>query len=443
MKHAARGAWWLLGVIVLGGCASYRPLPLDADSAAGTSLADAAQHIEHPRLTSLTIDPNGPWDDLQLADLAIVISPELRALRAQRKIAGAQVFNAGLLPDPQIGIGVDRPDGSGLVSAFTLSAGLDIGALLTRKRRLAGARAAAEQVRNDVAWKEWLAANQVRLLARRFEFLQHQHAIAASAADAAEKLLDLTKTSVDQGNAKLDELVLRRVAVLDARGRERSLQRETEATRLSLNQTVGVDPQVQIPLRDVTTLHDPATLDVSALDVRAIGQRLDLAALRAGYASQEASVRTAILQQYPLPTVTISRARDTTLVYTKGAAVTFALPLWNRGRGALAVADATREQLHQEYAARAFDTRATIAAQVEALQQIAAQRQLLDAQLEAMSAEMNPLEAAAQRRDVALATYETARAALLDKQIASVALAQAQSEGEIALDIAVGGLVWQ
>jgi hypothetical protein len=44
---------------------------------------------------------------------------------------------------------------------------------------------------------------------------------------------------------------------------------------------------------------------------------------------------------------------------------------------------------------------------------------------------------------VALVTFETARAALLDKEIASLALAQAQSEGEIALAIDVGSLIWK
>jgi hypothetical protein len=56
---------------------------------------------------------------------------------------------------------------------------------------------------------------------------------------------------------------------------------------------------------------------------------------------------------------------------------------------------------------------------------------------------MQPLERASERRDVALVTFETARAALLDKEIASLALAQAQSEGEIALAIDVGALVWK
>lgn len=429
----------------LSGCAIYHARPLDQDAAPTNeaTLAQAAQQITAPRLAPLPIPPQGPWNDLQLADIAIVANPDLKALRAQADVADAQVFAAGLLPDPQIGIGTDRPDGSGVVNAYTLNAGFDIAALLTRHSRVDAARANAEQVRRDIAWQEWLAANQVRLLARRWQFLERQHKIAADAASAAEKLLALTQTAVDQHNAKLDDLALRRVAVLDARAREGGLARDAEAARLQLNQAVGVAPDVLLPLADATALHDPSALDPAQLEKQALADRLDLAALRAGYASQEAAVRGEILQQYPLPSITLARARDTTPVYTKGAALSFSLPLWNRNRGGIAVAKATREQLHAEYAARVFDAQASIAAQIEALKQTAEQRRALDDQLSKLRAEMQPLEQAAERRDVALVTFETARASLLDKEIASVALAQAQSEGEIALAIDVGALVWK
>lgn len=430
--------------ILLSGCALYHPRPLqEASPADATTLAQTAHDIKAPRLSPLPIPPDGPWNDLQLADIAIVASPDLRALRAQEQVAGAQVFAAGLLPDPSIGISADRPDGSGAVNAYSLNAGLDLAALITRHSRIGAAQANAEQVRRDIAWQEWLAANQVRLLARRYQFLERQHAVAARAADAAEKLLALTQAAVDQHNARLDDLALRRVAVLDARSREGQLARDVEAARLQLNQAVGVTPDTRLPLADAAALHDPSTLDVAALEKQALDKRLDLAALRAGYAAQEAAVRGTILQQYPLPAITLARARDTTPIYTKGASLSFSLPLWNRNRGGIAVAKATREQLHAEYAARVFDAQSAIAAQVEALKQIAAQRKELDTQLDQLRAELQPLEHAAKRRDVGLVTFETARATLLDKEIASLALAQAQSEGEVALAINVGELIWK
>lgn len=442
---AARCVAACLFALTASGCAIYHPRPLDqkAPQADASTLAQAADRIKTPRLAPLPIPPKGPWTDLQLADIAIVASPDLKALRAQAQVANAQVFAAGLLPDPQFGIGTDRPDGTGAVNAYSLSAGIDLAALLTRASRVKAARANAERVRRDIAWQEWLAANQVRLLARRWQFLDRQHDIAARAAGAAEKLLALTQAAVDQHNARLDDLALRRVAVLDARAREGNLARDAETARLGLNQAVGVAPAMRLPLARATAPHDPSTLNATALEKLALAQRLDLAALRAGYASQEANVRGAILQQYPLPSVSISRARDTTPIYTKGASLSFNLPLWNRNRGGIAVAEATRAQLHAEYAARAFDAQASIAAQVESLKQIAEQRRALDAQLDKLRGEMRPLELAAGRGDVALVTFETARAALLDKEITSLALAQAQSEGEVALSIDVGGLLWK
>ncbi|HST28920.1 MAG TPA: TolC family protein, partial [Rudaea sp.] len=191
-RRAARSsAAACLCAFALGGCAIYHARPLDEKppQADASTLAQAADKITSPRLAPLPIPPSGPWTDLQLADIAIVANPDLKALRAQAGVADAQVFAAGLLPDPQIGIGVDDPDGSGVVNAYTLNAGFDIAALLTRHSRVAAARANAEQVRRDIAWQEWLAANQVRLLARRYQFLERQHDIAARAADAAEKLL--------------------------------------------------------------------------------------------------------------------------------------------------------------------------------------------------------------------------------------------------------------
>lgn len=446
----ARGAPRLLAVtamMLVGACASYRSQPL-ADESGATAAADAATlaqvaaTIRVPRLAPLPIPPHGPWNDLQLADIAVLANPDLQALRLQDKVAQAQVFAAGLLPDPQIGLGSDRPDGGGLVSAFGVNAGLDVAALLMRENRVQAARANAEQVHAAIAWQEWLVANQVRLLVRRCQYLRQQQALAAAAAESADTLVALTERAVAAHDARTDDLALRRAAALDAHSRVSALTRDLQAARMQLNQSVGVVPDVKLPLATLASLHDPSTLDVAELEGRALNRRWDLSALRAGYAAQETAVRGAILAQYPFPVLTVSRARDTTPVYTKGATLSVTLPLWNRNRGNIAIATATREQLHAEYSARVFDMRAAIAAQVAALQQLAVQRQTLDAEIEKLAVEIAPLERAASRGDVSVVTLESMRSTLVDKRIAASALAQAQSEGEVALSIETGGLAW-
>ena len=88
----------------------------------------------------------------------MLANPDLRSLRTQQQLADAQVFAAGLLPDPQLSLGFDSllaPSGQGLSSAFTGGLTLDLlGALATRRVERQVAGAAAEQVRLDIGWRD-------------------------------------------------------------------------------------------------------------------------------------------------------------------------------------------------------------------------------------------------------------------------------------------------
>lgn len=438
----------LLACIVTTGCARYVDKPIDAHAQSLLAPLDSQQLSAHAethsalRLPILDIDPAGPWNDMQIGLIAVLANPALKAARAQSGIADAQVFAAGLLPDLQIGINIDHPDSAGVVNAYGISAGFDIAALLLHSSTRAKAKAAAAEVKKNIAWQEWTVANQARLLARRLPFLQQQQALAVDAQNTAQNLLDLTTKNVDAGNTKLDDLALRRVALLDTTERVNTLARDIETTRLTLNQTLGATPEQRLPFAATSTSRDFSTLDTNSLFETARSERLDLRALRAGYESQQAETRHTILAQYPLPVLTLNRARDTTPIYSKGASLALTLPLWNRNRGAIAVAEATREQLRIEYESRLHEIRAEIAAQLAELQRSATQSELLQQQLQKMQPEIQALNNAVQHGDIALVTYETARAAYLDKQIANLALAQAAAEGEVTLELTVGVLLW-
>lgn len=438
----------LLACIVTTGCARYVDKPIDAQAQVLLAPLDPQQLSAHAEthssipLPMLDINPNGPWNDMQIGVIAVLANPGLKAARAQGGIADAQVFAAGLLPDLQIGINADHPDSAGVVNAYGISAGFDIAALLLRSSTRDKAKAAAAEVQKNIAWQEWTVASQARLLARRLPFLQQQHALAVQAENTAQNLLDLTMKNVAVGNAKLDDLVLRRVALLDTTERADTLARAVETTRLSLNQTLGASPEQQLPFATISTTHDLSILDTNALFETARSERLDLRALRAGYESQQAETRHAILAQYPLPVLTLNRARDTTPIYSRGASLALSLPLWNRNRGAIAVAEATRDQLRIEYESRLHEIRAEIAAQLAELQRNAMQSELLQQQLQTMQPEIQTLNSAVQHGDIALVTYETARAAYLDKQLANLALKQAATEGEVTLELTVGVLLW-
>ena len=193
---------------------------------------------------------------------------------------------------------------------------------------------------------------------------------------------------------------------------------------------------MQLRLAELT-LPDSA-LDSESLFAIATAQRLDLKALQAGYASQEASVRKAVLDQFPALSLTVTGTRDNTGNKLLGPSVNFTLPLWNRNRGGIAIAEATRSALKAEYEARLFQTRAEIAAGVSGLAIAKSQRSELVRQMPELQRFAAATRRAANRGDLALATAETAEQSLRDKQLALVAATQAIAEQLVALELLTG-----
>jgi outer membrane protein, heavy metal efflux system len=433
----------------LSGCATYHPEPLDdarlsaalAPPAPGV-LSQAAARLTHPRLAPIRLDLSQPLTPDELAVIAVLVNPELKALRLQERVAQAQVFAAGLLPDPVLTGGADWPVGVpagqvGIVTAFNVAVTWAVAALVTRHADLRVARAEADRVRWDVAWQEWLVANQARLLAQRSSLLERQRALAEGAAQITGHVLDLTRQNLEQGNATVEELGLREVGYLDARDRALTLGRAVEKARQELNRTLGLPPDERVRLAEVrVSLTAPA--DPAALFERARQDRLDLTALRAGYASQEARVYRAVLGQFPGVGVGVTRARDTTDIVAQGFQVSLDIPLFNRNRGAIAVARATRDQLWSEYVARLHQTRADIATLVAELERVVQQHAALSRELPALGRAEEAMRTAVESGDVTLVSYETVRAARLDKELTQLALEQSAAEGQQALNIAVG-----
>jgi outer membrane protein TolC len=177
----------------------------------------------------------------------------------------------------------------------------------------------------------------------------------------------------------------------------------------------------------------------SVLVAQSLDRRLDLQALRAGYDAAEADVHKAILEQFPNLSLTLASARDTSDNRTIGPAIGFTLPLWNRNRGGIATATATREQLKAEYEARLFQTRAEITAAAQGLNTVRRQRAELIAQIPAIRRIAESAAAAARRGDLSPAAAATAEQAGRDRELTLSQLNQQIAEQTIALELLSGG----
>ena len=434
-----------VGLLALsGGCARYSALALDTapsslETPSSTSLSRDASTINRPYLKPVAIDLTQPLDPNAVAIIAVLANPDLRALRERAGVSRAEVFAAGLLPDPTFSFGIDHIlSGPVGVDNIAGALGFSLNALRTRAAVRAQARASARQVRLDLAWAEWQTAGQARIQAARVIGLEQAQSLAVVSRDAAQSLLDRMLGAAGRGDLAPDQLPAARLSAFDAADRLRLYERDLVTARLELLRLMGLPPGFRLRLS--TLPQAGSNLSVERLFSSATRNRDDLAALQAGYDAQEAALRKAILDQFPTLDLTINASRDTGRNVLLGPAIGFTLPLWNRNRGGIAVQKATRAALRSEYGARLFKTRADIAAAVAAIEVLRRQKSALEADLPAVARFARATGGAARRGDIAIATAQTAEAALRDKQLLLVQADQAIAEQMIALELLTGGL---
>lgn len=428
---------------IVGGCAHYSPVPIAGAEVIlswpnPAILSAEAQQIRRPYLQPQAVDLAKPLTPNALAVIAVLENPDLKAQRAKIGVTDAQAFAAGLLPDPTFQANYDvLVSGPDAFNGYGAQIGFDLNALRTRAvTRQAGA-AQKRQVRLDVAWAEWNTAGQARLQGVRLFELERQVRLAEASARSAETLFDAVSRAASRGDLSATDLDARRQSLLDAQTKLRQAQSALLAARADLGKQLGLPPEVELQLAPPAP--SPVPPAAETLVAQSLARRLDLQALRAGYEAGEAGLHKAVLEQFPNLSLSLAGASDTANNKTVGPAVGITLPLWNRNRGNIAIARATREQLRAEYEARVIQTRAEIVAAVNGLSALRQQRAELAAQLPALQRHAAAVRRAADRGDLSVATAETAEQAVRDREMAYLQLEQQIEEQTIALELLSGG----
>ena len=268
---------YLATSLLLSACASAPGAPAQLPPAPlqGLSLQSAA--------ATRNIDLSQPLSGSSLAAIAVFTNPDLVALRAGEGVADAQVFAAGLYPDPTFFLGLDSPlNGTDTTTAFALGIGFDFAALARRPSALRGAQANLDSVRLDIAWSEWLTGENARLLAARVAHLHQIKSLTSQLRALADDDAQRALAAVSRGDLPAAALDTSRLAAADAADRDRSAQLQLRSAELELNRLLGLDPAEQLILAPPLTPPVGRYTDRDLLQ-EAVAARTDLAALRAAY----------------------------------------------------------------------------------------------------------------------------------------------------------------
>ncbi len=439
-----RGALGFTALVLLSGCSIYRPVALPARPsfpAGAPHLSMPPRDLPLPELAAHVFDPSDGLDMTEVAMLAVANNPELKVARSDAAVSRAQAFAAGLLPDPQLVATRDVPtNGDGTFSpAYSLGLSYDINALLTHSAAKQAAEAARQQTDLNLLWQEWMVVAKARLLfaqslgqQKLLAVLQEEQALVASRHARLQEALATGDVTLDTVSADLIEL-----QSLGTQMNE--LSRRISSTRQDLNALLGLAPGTRLHLTGGIQLPD---LDETVIRQRMTGlgqRRPDLLALQAGYESQEQRFRQAVLAQFPAFNLGLTRARDTSGLYTRGLGITLSLPIFNRNRGNIAIEQATRQRLHDEYQMRlnaAYEDTARI---LEDQLLLEAQRKDIASGVEALSRTVAEAEATFASQDMDELAYTQIRTAWLAKRAEAIAIEQTLLEQRVMLQALVGG----
>lgn len=419
----------MLAGACLFGCATYQAKPLPEQAASASSLSQLRGYDAATQ----------PYDAAAIERLVLLNNPDLRSARARHEAAQAQRQQDSVLPNPVVGGNIGYLlSGAGDATAWTASISQDITSLITLKPRREAAKATADEVDAGLLWEEWQTLGKARLLVIDLVEGQRQIELQQQALDLLAQRESRITQAIGTGNVDRVTVASDLSAAADARTALHDLQRRQLDQQQQLAALLGLKPDVAVPLVKPLT---PADLDAGAIREEADSisrRRPDLVALQLGYHAQEATLRAAVLAQFPPLSIGYDASQDNSRVRNGGPSVSFALPIFDHNQGNVAIAKATREQLHQEYTVRMATSRDEVDALLDQYAQLQQQRQSLAPALADATRASAQAKRAWQDGLLDMRNYVDLEVAALNRQVALTADEQAMLEQQAALELLVG-----
>jgi outer membrane protein, heavy metal efflux system len=297
----------------------------------------------------------------EAAIMALDQNPRLRAVRAERGIARAELLTAGILPNPRLDSSLDFPVSGPEATVLGYGVGLswNVTPLVSRGARLSAGEENLASVDLDVAWQEWQVAQAARLHAVRSIYLERRIALAGKVEGTWQQRLDgLRRAQAARAATALDVVNAER-SLAEVQVGRLGLQEQLVAERIFLNQAMGLDARAE-PVLDSSWSPSETAPSADSLLRSLPLRRLDLVALRHAQRSHDQALRAAVLARFPAVTIGVRIGREVDQSGFAGLTLSFEIPFFDRNQGNVARERTQHVRLEAEYDARLLEARAEV-----------------------------------------------------------------------------------
>jgi cobalt-zinc-cadmium efflux system outer membrane protein len=348
-----------LTVVLAVGCVHYQPRPITAEA----TLDDfEARRLDAPELRAFLSDeiginrwPPPTWDLQSLTLAALFYSPDLDAARARWGVTRAATITAGARPNPSLNPSLGYNSTSKLVSPWIPEAVLTLPIETAGKRgiRISQAEALSEAARLDVLHVAWVVRSRTRRAFVGLFRAREMEALLRRLHDIQVQSLVVLEAQLDVGAISANELTLARIAAGRSRLAALEAARDREIARVQLAEALGIPT----PALDGITIAFDALEQLTAepptdeMRRQAVTHRADVMVALAEYEATQAALQLEIAKQYP--DIDIGAGYQLDQVDNKWTlGINLTLPVFNRNRGPIAEAEASRAEAAARFLGR-------------------------------------------------------------------------------------------
>ncbi len=347
----------LCAVTCLWACATPQPEPIDPvkseEAYRARSLSDPGlkAFIEANRMVEAKDLSPRTWDLEALTLVAFYYHPDLDIARAQFQQQEAGITTAKAVPNPTVGLEVQRVMGHvQLLTPWTygFNLNLPVDELWKRGHRISAAEGLSAAARFALAETAWRARSRLRaalldhvLAMKDLELRRVEEAVRAEVVKIMELRLALGETfRLDVDSAKARHAA----AQLEIHASEGQVAESRTILAGALGVPVGALEGVTFGWPDLEKLPAEGELSLDKVQIAGLLNRLDVLRSLAEYAAAEAALQLEVSKRYPDISLGPGFLYDQgDKKFTLGLAVT--LPVFNQNQGPIAEADARRKEI--------------------------------------------------------------------------------------------------